>query len=146
MGATATVPTATSKEFGQSWALGPGFQLAIVSKKYVGGAFINHQWGYSNPNNRNISLTTLQVFNVFLPTGGWNIASGPILTNNHIVDQWEIPVNFAFGRTVKINERPWKFAIEINYYISHYETFGPQWMIGINIAPVVKNIIANWVK
>lgn len=83
---------------------------------------------------------------MFLPTGGWSVASGPIITYDHTAEQWEIPINLACGRTVKINERPWKFAIEINYYVSHYDVLGPQWMIGIIIAPVVKNAIYNWIN
>lgn len=146
IGATGTVPTATSKEFGQNWAFGPGFQLGKIMKKYIGGAFINYQYGYSPSNNKNISLTTLQIFNVFLPSGGWSIASGPIITYNHSTDQWEIPINFAVGRTVKTNKRAWKFAIELNYYVSRYDILGPQWMIGLNIAPVVKNVIYDWIN
>jgi len=146
VGATGTMPTATKTELGRnSWALGPGFQLGHISKKYVVGAFINHQWGFSNSKSNGYRLTTLQVFNVFLPTGGWSVASGPIISYNHTVDQLEFPLNFAVGKTVKINNRPWKFAIELNYYVSRYDTFGPQWMIGVNIAPVVKNVIANWI-
>lgn len=146
IGVTGTVPTATSKELGQSWAAGPGFQLGKISKKYVGGAFINHQWGYSNSNNKNISLTTIQIFNVLLITGGWNVASAPIITYNYSSKQWEVPVNLAVGKTTKINARPWKFVIEINYYLTKYDIIGPQWMIGINIAPVVKNVFYRWLN
>jgi hypothetical protein len=147
VGATGTIPTATKTELGRnSWTLGPGLQLGHISKIYVVGAFINHQWGFSNSNSNGYSLTTLQVFNVFLPTGGWSVASGPIISYNHSADQWEFPINLAVGKTVKINSRPWKFAVELNYYVSNYGTFGPQWMIGVNIAPVVKNVIANCIK
>lgn len=146
VGVTGTVPTATSKEFGQNWALGPGFQLGKISKKYVGGAFINYQYGYSPSNNKNISLTTLQVFNVYLPTGGWSVASAPIITYNHTADQWEIPINFAVGKTIKTNKRPWKFVVELNYFVSRYDILGSQWMIGVNIVPVVKNVIYDWIN
>lgn len=146
IGATATIPTATSNELGGNWAIGPGFQLGKISKKYIGGFFLNYQYGNSPTNDKNCSLTTLQVFNVFLPSGGWSIASGPILTYNHSNGQWEIPINFAVGKTVKSNKRAWKFAIELNYYVSQYDALGPQWMIGFNIAPVVKNVIYDWIN
>ena len=146
VGFTGTVPTATKEELRQSWALGPGFQLGIITKIYVGGVFINHQWGGKNPDNVNVNLTTIQVFNVFLPSGGWSVASGPIITHNYSTNQWEIPLNIAVGKTIKINERPWKFAIELNYYVNRYDTIGPQWMLGVNIAPVVKNVIYRWVN
>jgi len=142
-GATGTIPTAIPNELGfQTWILGPGFQVGYISKKYIVGAFLNHQWSIGGSND--ISLSTLQVFNVFLPAGGWSVASGPIMTYSHINDNWDVPLNFAASKTVKINGRPWKFGLELNYYVSDANKFGPKWMIAINIAPVVKNVIANW--
>jgi hypothetical protein len=35
---------------------------------------------------------------------------------------------------------------EINYYIDQPDPFGPEWMIGISIAPVVENPMAGWFK
>jgi len=144
VGATTTMPTATKSELGiNQWAVGPGFQLGYVSKKAVLGWFINHQFGLgSDP--QDFSLTTLQVFAVFLPAGGWNVGSAPIITYNYELDSWAVPLNIAFGKTIKINDRPWKFAIELNYYVKQNSQFGPEWMLGINIAPGVENVIANW--
>jgi hypothetical protein len=36
--------------------------------------------------------------------------------------------------------------MEINYYIEQPDAFGPDWMIGINITPVVENILVSWFK
>jgi hypothetical protein len=36
--------------------------------------------------------------------------------------------------------------MEINYYIETPDAFGAEWMIGLNITPVVKNAFANWFK
>jgi len=88
----------------------------------------------------------VQFFGIYLPGGGWNIGSAPILSYDHESDEWTIPVNFAFGKTVIINGRPWKFAMELNYYVDQPDAFGPEWMIGFNIAPVVQNKLANWFK
>jgi hypothetical protein len=146
VGATLTMPTSTINEFGvNQWAIGPGFQVGSISKKAVIGGFINHQFGLSTESEK-VSLTTAQLFLVFLPTGGWNIGSAPLLTYEHNSEILNIPLNLAFGRTVKWRNRPWKFAVEVNYYIKSNETFGQKWMIGINIIPVVKNKLANWFK
>ncbi len=144
VGATTTMPTATNSSIGiNQWAVGPGFQLGYISKKAVLGWFINYQFGLGNE-PQEFSLTTLQIFAVFLPTGGWNIGSSPIITYNNELESWTIPLNFVIGKTYKINDRPWKFSVEINYYIEQAMPFEPQWMLGINIAPVVENVIANW--
>ncbi len=93
---------------------GPGFQLGKVSKRYVVGGFLNHQWDVGGSGDTDISLTTVQFFGIYLPGGGWNIGSAPILSYDHESEEWTIPVNFAFGKTVIIKGRPWKLALEIN--------------------------------
>lgn len=144
-GATATFPTATNNDIGTDSALfGPGIQLGKVTKDYVFGGFINHQWDVAGDDD--VSLSTLQVFAVYLPGGGWSLASAPIITHDSVSDTTTLPINLAVGKTMKINGRPWKFAIELNYYVDQNDSFGPDWMIGINIAPVVENQIANWFK
>jgi hypothetical protein len=42
--------------------------------------------------------------------------------------------------------RPWKLAVELNYYVENPDAFAPEWFIGINIAPVVENVFAGWFK
>lgn len=43
-----------------------------------------------------------------------------------------------------LNGRPWKLGAEINYFAEKSDTFGPEWMVGFNVAPVVKNTMAGW--
>ena len=144
-GASATFPTASNENIGlDTYTLGPGFQLGQVTQEYVFGGFLNHQWDVSG--DVETSLSTLQVFAVYLPGGGWSVASAPIVTHDYETDVTTLPINFAVGKTLKLNGRPWKFAIEFNYYVDQNDNFGPDWMIGINIAPVVENQIANWFR
>lgn len=144
-GASATFPTASNDKVGSdSYAFGPGFQIGKVTPNYVFGGFLNHQWDVAGDDD--ISLSTFQVFAVYLPGGGWSIASAPIITHNFESNTTTLPINFAIGKTMKLNGRPWKFAVEINYYVDQNDNFGPDWMIGINIAPVIENQLANWFK
>jgi len=94
--------------------------------------------------DKEINLTTMQVFGVYLPGGGWNYGSSPIFSYDHESNQWTVPINFSFGKTIISNGRPWKLGMEINYYAENPDEFGPERMIGISIAPVVENALANW--
>lgn len=38
---------------------------------------------------------------------------------------------------------PKLLSFEINYYVEQPDPFGPDWMIGFNVAPVVKNGLAS---
>jgi len=42
-----------------------------------------------------------------------------------ISDQWTLPINFTFGKTIIRNGRPWKLSIEINYFFEQPDTFFP---------------------
>lgn len=146
-GGSITLPTATDESLGSNkWSAGPGFQIGHMGKKSVLGTFINHQWDFAGSGDNDVSLTTTQLFAVYLPGGGWNIGSVPVITYDHEKNETTLPLNVAIGRTVVLNERPWKFSLELNYYVEQPDSLGPQWMIGFNIAPVVKNKLVDWFK
>jgi len=106
-GATATIPSATQDELGADrWALGPGFQLGHIGKKTVFGGFLNHQWDIAGSSDTDINLSTLQLFAVYLPGGGWSVASSPIMSYDHESNNATIPINLALGKTLKIKGRP----------------------------------------
>lgn len=144
-GASTTLPTATKNGLGsERMTLGPGFQIGQLTKKSVLGVFVNHQWDVAGSGGSDISLTTLQFFGIYLPGRAWSVASSPIMSYNHETDEWTIPINIAAGKTVIIKGRPWKFALELNYYVKQPDAFGPKLMVGINISPVVVNRLADW--
>jgi hypothetical protein len=144
-GLVSTVPTATDDALGSGrWTLGPEFLIGKLTQTYVIGMFPNHQWDIGGSGDNDISLTTIQFFGTYLPGGGWNVGSSPILSYDHVIDEWTIPLNFTFGKTVIFGGRPWKLSAEINYFVSQPDAFGPEWFIGFNAAPVVENVLARW--
>ena len=156
VGFSSLFPTASGDLGSEFWALGPGFQLGLISEKSILGVFANHQWdiagdGKSSPDRpwlrqseAAIDLTMIQPFAVVLPGGGWSVGSTPIMTYNHESSEWTIPVHLLVGKTVTINGRPWDFSVDINYYVEGPDAIAPEWMIGFNIAPVVENVFAKW--
>jgi hypothetical protein len=145
-GIISTVPTATSDDLGtEQWTLGPEALLGFLTKDYVVGVFPSHQWDVAGSGNRDVSLTTLQAFAVALPGKGWNIGTNPIINYDWEAEEWTLPLNLSGGRTVILGSRPYRFALEVNYYVERPDAFGPVWMIGLNITPVVKNRIAGWI-
>jgi hypothetical protein len=157
IGFSALFPTASEEGLGSEvWALGPGFQLGRVTEKSVFGVFANHQWdiaghGKSSPDlpyfrqsDASVNLTAIQLFGVFVPGGGWSVGSTPIMTYNHESEEWTVPLHFTAGKTVIINGRPWKFSLDLNYYVERPDDIAPEWMVGFNVAPVVENVFAKW--
>jgi hypothetical protein len=140
-----TLPTGTSSELtsGQ-WSLGPDVVLGKLSKKYVLVGIANHQWDVTGWTDNNVNLTTLSAILTFLPGGGWNWGSAPVMTYDWENEQWTIPLQINVGKTVVLNGRPWKFGLDLNYYVEKADAFGPKWMLAINVTPVVKNGLASW--
>ena len=139
-GLVSTLPTATNDALGADrFTLGPELLIGKVTKDYVIGLFPNHQWDIGGSGDADINLTTMQLFGTWLPGGGWNVGSSPILSYDHDVNEWTIPLNLSVGRTVIRAGRAWKISAELNYYVEQPDAFGPRWLFGISIAPVVEN-------
>lgn len=143
-GLIASMPTATNDLGSDRWTLGPELLLGKVTPEYVAGIFPNHQWDIGGSGNKDINLTNTQLFYTYLPGGGWSVGSAPTVTYDWTTDQWTIPLQLNVGKTVIRDGRPWKFSVELNYYVERPDSFGPEWMLSLNIAPVVGNGLASW--
>lgn len=145
-GVISSLPTGEDELTTDRWTLGPEFLYGKLTEKYVAGIFPNHQWDIGGSGDADINLTTIQPIYTYLPGGGWNIGSGPSITYDWESEEWTVPVQLNFGKTVTIGARPWKLSAEINYYADKPDAFGPEWMVGFNIGPVVRNRLADWFK
>jgi hypothetical protein len=146
-GIVASLPTATEDRLSSDrYTLGPEFLIGKITKNYVIGAFPNHQWDIGGSGDQDISLTTVQLFGTILPGGGWNYGTSPIMTYDWESEQATIPLNFNIGKTVILDSQPWKLSFEINYYVEQADEFGPEWMLGFNVTPVVENRLVSWFK
>lgn len=146
-GMVASLPTATEDGVGtDKYSLGPEFLVAKLGKRYVLGAYPNHLWDVGGSGDTTVNVTTAQLFGTWLPGGGWSIGTSPILSYDHESEQSTIPVNLSVGKTLIFNGRPWKLGVEFNYYTEKADSFGPDWMMGFTIGPVVENALASWFK
>jgi len=146
-GFVTTLPTSTSNELrGGQWALGPEILLGKASSKYVLAVLPTHQWDVAGWTDKTVNVTTTSVFVNWVPGGGWLFASNPVISHDWHADQWTIPINLTVGKTVIYNGRPWKLAVELNYYIENSDDFAAEWMLSFNITPVVNNILASIFK
>lgn len=150
-GVFAQLPTGQKGFTADQFAVGPEMLLGKLSKERIFIFFPNHLWGVSNNSEKingqhsieDINRTSVQIGWVELLGNGWTIASSPTLSYDWNTDQAEIPLNFQVSKTVILGSRPWKFGLEANYYIEKDEKTRPDFMIGLNITPVVENKLAG---
>lgn len=141
MGFISSVPTAARDLGTARWTLGPEVLLGKLSTQSVAVFLPSHQWDIAGWGEADISMTTMQLVYVYLPAGGWNVGSAPIITYDWNAEQWNVPVNFTVGKTVTLGGRPWKLALEVNYYVESSDSFAAEWMVGLNLTPVLENYV-----
>lgn len=141
-GVVAGIPIGSDSLSSDTWTAGPELFVGKITKSSVLGFFATHQWDVSGP--RDTSLSTIQPIITFLPGGGWAIGSAGTLSYNWEAEQWTIPLQMQVSKTVKFGSTPVKLALEANYYIEKADALGQEWMIGVNITPVVPNVVAEW--
>lgn len=146
-GMVGTLPTATDEDVaGKELKLGPEALFAKFEKWGIYGIFPSHQWDVVGWSGEYYSVSQLQAFLVFLPGDGINVGSKPIMNYNWDSHEWTVPLNLTIGKTVKMGQTPVKLELEINYFVDQPDAFGPEWMIGFNVTPVVNNFIESWIK
>ena len=37
-------------------------------------------------------------------------------------------------------------GVDLNHYVERPDAFGPEWMVGSTVAPVMGDILAKWLK
>ena len=127
------------------YTLGPELLIGKITPKWVIGAFPSHQWDIGGSGKGDINLTSLQLFGTIIGKGGWTYGTSPIMTYDHNASQWTIPINVNVGKTIITKGgRPWKLGLEVNYYREKADSFGPEWMVGFSVAPVIANPLAKW--
>lgn len=147
VGTVGTIPTATDSDVaGGQMRLGPEMLIAKFHTSGLWGFFPSHQWDVAGWEESDFSTSQLQVFLRYLPGGGWNVGSSPIMSYDWESEEWTVPLNLSASKTVMFGKMPVKLELEANYYVEQPDAFGPEWMISFNITPVVTNVLDQWVK
>jgi hypothetical protein len=126
IGATLTLPTATSSLLGQGkWQLGPSSLVVYTGiKSLVLGALVVNPISFAGESRRrDVNAMQLQPLIVKTFRGGYFVRTDPILNFD-----WQrggaatIPVNLAFGKVLKIGSRPVSAYIQPEWTV-HHPTF-----------------------
>ena len=149
-GVVNTLPTATDDDLkGKQWRLGPEALFGYLQKWGLLAVFPSHQWdvyGWSEGDDYDYSTTSLQTFAMFTPGGGWSVGTQPIMTYDWEGEHWTIPLNLYISKTLLFGKMPFQLALDLNYYVQQPDDFGPEWMVGFNIIPIVPNFISDWIR
>lgn len=149
-GAVTVLPTATnSKIAGKSFNAGPEVLVAKLADWGALGLLTTHQWDVDGWNDNDVSLSTMQYIFSFLLGDGWSVVASPTISYNWEADngnEWSVPLGTGISKTSIIGGRPWKFALQVHYYVEQPDAFGPEWFVKFKISPVVLNPFSGLFK
>jgi hypothetical protein len=150
VGAAGTLPTATDSDVaGKQWRLGPEVFGGILREWGVVGALVSNQWNIGGWDDTGHSVMTAQYFYAYGLGKGWQIASAPVITYDWNADSdqaWTVPLGFGVSRTTAIGGKPWKFQVQVQYFVEQPDAFGPEWLLKFTVTPVVQNKLAKLFK
>jgi len=140
-GIVGTLPTATDDRVGLDQVLlGPEFLLGKVGKWGSVGGLLTHQWNVAGSNDADTSLTSGQYFYNINLKHAWQISATPTFSYNHNAssgEQLTFPAGIGVSKTAVIAGTPWKFALQYWHYVESPDSFGPEYQIRFQVAPVV---------
>lgn len=152
-GVITTLPTGTATQTtGGQYRMGPELLVGRMSEWGLVGFFPYHQWniagarGSYEKRHAKYSTTNIQLFAVHTAGNGWTFGSTPITAYDWETDQWTVPLQVNITKTTLLNNRPWKFELEVAYYVAQADAFGPEWSLSFNVTPVVNNFIENMIR
>jgi hypothetical protein len=141
-GMVGSIPTATDDTVGtDQWQLGPEIAFGLVGKWGVAGMLVTHQWGLENDDDLRTNLTGGQYF-IAIPIldKTWQLFTSPAWSYNHELkgEKLTLPVGGGLSKTVIVGERTLKLSFQYWNYVVSPDAFGPEHLIRLTIAPVVK--------
>jgi hypothetical protein len=143
MGLAGTLPIATdSLSGGNQWRFGPELFGGLLRSWGVVGALVNNQFNVGGSSDQPFSTTTAQYFYGITLGGGWQILSAPVIIIDWQAESGEslsIPLGTGIARTVKLGKTPWRFQLEIWYYVVQPDSFGSNWFMSFDFRPVIRN-------
>ena len=139
VGPTFVFPTATDPALGQGkWSIGPSFVVLAQPGHWTLGVLANNVWSYGGQSNRpTVNQFLLQYFINYNLSGGWYLATQPIITANWAApkakDVWTVPFGIGVGRIQKVGFQPINWSLQA-YGNAVYPTGTSSWGIRLQLA------------
>ena len=122
--------------------LGPEVAFGVSKDWGVAGAWLKQLVNVSGDQDYDTNQTTIDVFFAYGLDNGWQIISNPTILYDWEADSGNellLPLGGGVAKTAFIGNTPWRFALELQYYVVTPDRFGPEWALSFNLAPAFGN-------
>jgi hypothetical protein len=144
-GLTFSFPTASADHLGPGKTqLGPAVMLLAILPNWTLGGIVQ-QWNSvaGDANRPETSQMDIQyIIRRQIRGKGMSIGMGPNINIDWMAPEGEkltLPIGLGITKTVKWGKTPWKLRLEPQYSLIKPETYGTQWTIRIQIAPIINS-------
>lgn len=123
--------------------VGPELAFGKSADWGVAGAWLKHLVNVGGAERFDTNETTVEVFFAYELNNGWQLISNPTIAYDWEADNGNellLPVGGGVAKTTFIGNTPWRFALEVQYYVVTPDRFGPEWALSFNLAPAFGNL------
>ena len=145
VGLSFVFPTASDPSLGSGKTqLGPALMLLSIGQTWNLGTIIQH-WSSvaGDPEREDTQQSDIQyIIRRQIKGKGMTVGMGPNITIDWMAEEGNrvtLPVGLGITKTVLWGKTPWKLRFEPQYAIVKPQDYGAQWIIRIQIAPIIKN-------
>lgn len=119
--------TASKKELGGKWGIGPTAVLLKQENGWTYGGLANHIWSFAGSDGRpDVNATFLQPFLSFTTKGATTYSLNTESTYDWDASQWTVPINLSVSQLMRLGKQPASFALGYRYYVER-PSGGPDW-------------------
>jgi len=141
------VPSATESHLGAGKVqLGPAVVLGFLTKKWIGGVFVQNWWSLAGTNNKPVvNQMNLQYFLYRMLPDAWQVGFAPNVLVDWRADgnnQVTFPLGLGFGKTFKYGALPpIQMSLEFQWMAWHPDAFGQRFNLRFVFKPVVPALV-----
>jgi hypothetical protein len=129
----------------RQWLLGPELALGRTTSWGLYGIRAKHLtdiWSGSNPQDVEFDTneTTLKLFFAYSLGNGWLLEANPVILYDWEAvsgNEWTVPVGAGLSKTFMLGKVPVKLGLEIQNHIVSPDRFGPEWLVNLNLTPII---------
>jgi hypothetical protein len=147
IGPTWLFPTSTNDALGkQKWGLGPAGVLVWKNDKVTVGTFPQYWWSIADrsSNRPKMSQGSFLYFFFYNLPDAWQVGFNPSITFDAEAssdNKWNVPIGITVAKTIKIGNMPVKFQLGGEWSPVRQDDYGKQFLIKLNIIPVIQPLI-----
>ena len=150
-GFSVNIPVGDSDITNDNWALGPAAVAAHIGRDGILGGLLQTQFDLDGSSGGKYNRAFFQPFYYVNFDDGWQVGGAPLVTFNFDTDEHSIPIGLGVQKTQVFDldnggKLPVRFGVEARYFVESPDSYGEDWAIVFQVAPILPNVFGNLIQ